>query len=269
MLTNQDNRKKRDLTGVRTPEDVMRRLADNVKITSDEVKGLTIEVSGKVGNDEVISKINQSPEAVTIQANKIKLEGYTTINNGFSVDLLGNMTCNGAAIKNAVFDAINDTDDPSIILKNANNNTNYLKTTINPSQIHLTDTLYTPGEIHLEPAIYLDSSTYGNTYLGASGCYSPSFTQTSQAEKKKNFEKLDSGLDILKDVDIYKYNLKSENDTDKKHIGFVIGEDYKYRQELTDIDNKGVDLYSFISVCCKAIQELQNEVEELKKKVKK
>ena len=33
---------KQDLNGVRTPEDVMRRLADNVKITADEVEGLTV-----------------------------------------------------------------------------------------------------------------------------------------------------------------------------------------------------------------------------------
>lgn len=39
---------------------------------------------------DVISKINQSPEEISIEARKIKLEGYTTINGGFSVDENGN-----------------------------------------------------------------------------------------------------------------------------------------------------------------------------------
>lgn len=43
---------------------------------------------------DAIARINLSPGEAKIQANKIKLEGYTTINNGFSVDLDGNMTAN-------------------------------------------------------------------------------------------------------------------------------------------------------------------------------
>lgn len=61
-------------------------------------QGIMNEVSKKVGEDEIISKINQTPEEIKIQASKIKLEGYTTINNNFSVDLEGNMSCNNADI---------------------------------------------------------------------------------------------------------------------------------------------------------------------------
>jgi len=43
-----------------------------------------------VSSVELISKINQSPEEISIEANKIRLEGYTTINGGFSVDENGN-----------------------------------------------------------------------------------------------------------------------------------------------------------------------------------
>ena len=85
--------------------------------------------------------------------------------------------------------------------------------------------------------------------------------QTSLANQKKNFEKLKSGLDILKDIDIYKYNLKSEEDTTKKHIGFVIGDNYNYSEEVTSNNNDGVDIYSFVAVCCKAIQEQQEQIE--------
>lgn len=96
----------------------------------------------------------------------------------------------------------------------------------------------------------------------------PSLTQTSLKENKKNFKKLDGALDKIRNIDIYKYHLKNEKDTDKEHIGFVIGDDYKYSTDVTNNENTGVDLYSFISLCCAAIQEQQKEIESLKGIVK-
>lgn len=93
--------------------------------------------------------------------------------------------------------------------------------------------------------------------------------QGSLEELKKDFEEYnDSALDVVNNIDIYKYRYKTEDDT-KKHIGFVIGDNYKYSQEVTNKDNDGVDLYSFVSVCCKAIQEQQKEIEELKEEISK
>lgn len=91
-----------------------------------------------------------------------------------------------------------------------------------------------------------------------------SFTQTSLKEKKKNFEKLECGLEILNDIDIYKFNYQTESDETKKHIGFVIGDNYKYSEEVTSKNNDGADVYSLVSVCVKAIQELKSEIDELK-----
>ena len=96
-----------------------------------------------------------------------------------------------------------------------------------------------------------------------------SLTQTSKEEEKKNFKKLENALDIVKDVDIYEYNLKFEEDKDKKHIGFVIGDNYKYRKEITSSENDGVDLYSMVSVLWQAVKEQQQEIEELRKLVNK
>lgn len=95
-----------------------------------------------------------------------------------------------------------------------------------------------------------------------------SFNPLSLEEKKKDIEPLVNGLDIIKNVDIYKYRYKEEDDT-KKHIGFVIGDKYKYSEEITNNDNDCADLYSFVSVCCKAIQEQQKEIEELKEEISK
>lgn len=47
-----------------------------------------------VKNDEVVAKINASQEGVNIKADKISLEGYTTINDNFKIDEKGNMEAN-------------------------------------------------------------------------------------------------------------------------------------------------------------------------------
>lgn len=48
-------------------------------------QGIMQEVSKKVGKEEIISRINQSPEEVAIKANKIKLEGAVTANTNFKI----------------------------------------------------------------------------------------------------------------------------------------------------------------------------------------
>lgn len=45
------------------------------------INGITSTVSTKVGKDEIISRINQSAESVTISANKINLDGPTIANS--------------------------------------------------------------------------------------------------------------------------------------------------------------------------------------------
>lgn len=125
-----------------------------------------------------------------------------------------------------------------------------------------------------QPTIEL-YGTLGSTTIKNTGIQTPVLTQTSLELQKKNFEMLqDKAIEIIKNIDIYKYNLKSEKDTDKKHIGFVIGDNYNYSKEVTSLDNTGVDNYSFTSLCCKAIQEqqkiiekLQNKIEEMEEKI--
>lgn len=67
--------------------------------------GFKTSVSKLVDSDKVISAIQQSPETISINASKITLTGYTTINGGFSVDTSGNMTSNNAIISgDIIFD---------------------------------------------------------------------------------------------------------------------------------------------------------------------
>lgn len=99
-----------------------------------------------------------------------------------------------------------------------------------------------------------------------------SLTQTSLEENKKNIKKYDGALKEIMNTDIYKYNLKDENDKDKKHLGFVIGKDRKYSKEIVALDEEGnpigVDNYSMTSLCLQAIKEQQEQIEELKNEIK-
>ena len=61
----------------------------------------TLKVT-KVDSDEVIASINLSPEQITIDASKISLLGYVTVNDGFKIGLDGKMECNGARINGTI-----------------------------------------------------------------------------------------------------------------------------------------------------------------------
>lgn len=61
------------------------------------------ELDNRVKTNQIISQINQTDESISISAEKLSLEGYTTINNGFSVDLDGNATMNDATIYGDIY----------------------------------------------------------------------------------------------------------------------------------------------------------------------
>lgn len=204
----------------------------------------------------------------------INLTGDNTIitSNNFNVDKDGNMTCNNATMNSAN-------------MKNSNIEGGNLKmwgnTTLDGIRVFLDsskDISYmaymVSDSIGVNSGNNSASMTPDAINVGVSTMYSdhivtPYVTQTSLEESKKNFEKLqDNALETIKGIDIYKYNLKDENDTDKKHIGFVIGDKYNYSKEVTSLDNQGVDNYAFTSLCCKAIQELTTKVKELENKIK-
>ena len=58
-------------------------------------QGIMQEVSKKVGKEEIISSINQSPEEIKLKASKIKFEGMVTANNNVSIDENGFIKAKG------------------------------------------------------------------------------------------------------------------------------------------------------------------------------
>ena len=111
------------------------------------------------------------------------------------------------------------------------------------------------------------------TAILPTGITTPTVTQTSREDDKKDFELLENALEEVINTDIYKYHLKSQEDEDKKHIGFVIGNDFKYSHLITaenqEKEEIGVDTYSMVSVLWKAVQEQQKQIEELQNEISK
>jgi hypothetical protein len=106
-----------------------------------------------------------------------------------------------------------------------------------------------------------------SSYIHPDYIRTPSVIQTSEESKKKNIEIFnEDALEIIKKVDIYKYHLLDQKDTEKKHIGFIIGDKYNYSKIITNNDNTGVELYSMISVLLQAVKQQQIEIENLRKK---
>lgn len=70
----------------------------------------TLKVT-KVDSDEVIASINLSPEQITIDASKISLLGYVTVNDGFKINLDGTMEATGANIEGEFSSNGTDADD--------------------------------------------------------------------------------------------------------------------------------------------------------------
>ncbi len=105
---------------------------------------------------------------------------------------------------------------------------------------------------------------------------SQAFNNNSLEELKKNIEKQENVMDIVKNSEIYKFNYKDENNDDKKHIGFIIGKKYKTPEELLNKEKNAIDIYSMASINWKCTQEIleelkntKEELEELKKEVAK
>jgi hypothetical protein len=254
--------------------------ATNVRLNST-IEQTAEQISLKVSKNDVISEINQSAEEIQINANKINLNGAITANGNTKINVDGTLECvngvfsgdiTGTNIYGGKIEAKGYTaNSVFLFVGDANNNGG-----TEPYGAYIWDNGIGVGDFRLgaEPTIRAETSSgyaelkgsnvecTGSVISGAGVC------QGSLKELKKDFEKFNNGLDVIKQIDIYKYKYK-EQKNGKKHIGFVIGNDYKYSKEVTNEENTGVDIYSFVSVCCQAIKEQQKIIEDLKEKIEK
>ncbi len=271
---------------------------ENYSRLTQTAQEISTEVSKKVGNNEVISKINQSAEAVTINANKISLAGKTinmtsddiAINStNFSVDKDGNMTCANANITSGKIKLIGGT---------KSNSNFYIQNQANTSNVNIY-----PGNIDIESAessisvystqndsshtlIYADSTGGGITIGGYVGndivirggndrhitcrgyMESTAYNYLSDAKLKTDIQRYDfNAIPLIINSDIYKYKFKN---TGKEEFGLVIGDGYRTPDEIIENHNGtySINAYRMNTVMWKAIQEQQQQIEELQNEIK-
>lgn len=267
--------------------------------TAEEIN---LEVKKKVDENEVISKINQSAEEVQINANKISLDGkqidlttgkISIISDSLNIDKSGRMILKGIPEETET--------QPAIKIMNPQNDDMYVDISSGAllghgQHVYRTQFYYNMGFLGLNNvdgsgtihtpsySVYRDSLGNDNIELdGITGdikCIK--LTQTSKESKKKNITKYnEKALNIVKDSEIYTYNFKSEDNKNRKHIGFVIGDaggNYKTPEQVISNDREGIDNYSMTSILWKAFQEyvsekdeqieqLQNKIKELEEKI--
>lgn len=251
-------------------------VSSEINQTAQEIN---LEVSKKVGDNEIISKINQSAEQITIEADKININGTVSANGNFKVDTAGNLECKNAKFAGGEILLVSERNDIFKILRNDGSAFSYLSSKflgINTASgfsgvdagIMDTDEAYGGEAGFLDVMFPISENKTSMSSITGTGIKTPQLTQTSLESEKKNFEKVeDSVLDIIKNAEIYKWNLQFEKDTDKKHFGFVIpdlGGNYKTPDEVINKNNKGIDQYTMCSILWKAVQELTQEIEKLK-----
>ena len=78
-------------------------VSSSIEQTADSIN---LRVDSKLDSEEytganILLKINQDESEAKIKADKVKIEGYTTVNNGFSIDEEGNASMNNATMNNA------------------------------------------------------------------------------------------------------------------------------------------------------------------------
>ena len=140
-----------------------------IKQTKDEID---LEVSKKVGNDEVISRINQTPETITIQANKVNIGGViNAINNNTSTTINGNKITTGSITADKVSSDVITTNNFNAQEINADKIT---AGTLSAANINLRGTYLSPnsstiGGWDVENGQFSSSNSTGNSTINSNG----------------------------------------------------------------------------------------------------
>ena len=276
---------------------------ENYSRLTQTAQEISTEVSKKVGNNEVISKINQSAEAVTINANKISLAGKTinmtsdnvVINSStLNIDKNGKMSLNGRygsstvpfKIYSTTHQAVNETYANRIVISDsvANGKMKMAMADVqnNSGGVPLMEmgvetgygSALLTGDTTETPYLYIGQAGYSSSRLTKDAlhtttCWADAYNYNSLESLKKNIKKFDgNALELIKNSELYTFNYKTEKDGTKKHIGFIIGDKYKTPEIIMSDDGNGINSYTTISVMWKAIQEQQQQIEELQNEIK-
>lgn len=246
----------------------------SIEQTAEEIN---LEVRKKVDENEIISKINQSAEKISIEAEKININGVVSANDNFKIDKNGNMTCNNGTFKGGKINLSGGTkENPTFWIEDDSGNRAYFT----PSGFGVGGSTnyfeFNPYNI----LINLDGLNWNfnrdsqrtitdNDLYVLADIHAYSYLYDSLEEKKRDITQFtDKALDIVKNGELYSFNYKGEKEETKKHIGFIIGENYKTPKEVMSTNNQAIDAYTMTSILWKAVQEQQKQIEELQNETK-
>ena len=206
----------------------------------------------------------------------------TSITNGnnFSVDKNGNMTCTNATVNGTIISNNATITGGLINLISSNHEANFQITEYGGGSqsrcfsggMTFEDLTYSSiiniTTLLSDPLISVnndDNSTYIHaSYIDTPQLICPDVTPSSTEGIKKNILKFTKhATEIINNADIYEYNLKTDKDTDRKMIGFVIGDKYRTPDEVLSKDGEAVRLYSIACILWKGFQEQEEKINKL------
>lgn len=180
-----------------------------IKLSEDEIMlQVSRDLGGKADSDKLISLINLSPEEILIQSNKLKLEGYTTINGGFTIDEQGNASIsNGAVIINS--EGIQMADGTSIVGgKGMMTNLEFV------GRSNMTDTMSGNfGQLGFR-VNSMNSSNFRakitiDAYVPMNFTVTKAYVVISHFPMQVNYQQQNKGTGYARDIKIYKENTSS------------------------------------------------------------
>lgn len=269
------------------------------KVNDKDYTGANIilKINGDTSGAQIdadVIKLNANDILNLLAGNAINLTSKNIVitSNNFSVDASGNviannLTSNNAKITGGKITLNSSVEEPGIIMNKGSERELYIydtavdmydrRTSQNCNAIYSASGFNIASDLGIIQAytweelaprlIVRNTNPYTSTYIYGDKVESPAFNNNSLQETKKNFQLLENGIEIIKNADLYKYHLKTQQDDEKKHIGLVIGDEYKTPKEVLNNENTGVDLYSMTSVAWQAIKEQQEQIELLKQEI--
>lgn len=276
-------------------------MKSEIALTNNKIEATVKEIAnddGEVTAASLILAINKDESNAEINADKISLKGKKIDLSADDVSIAGDVLSIDNKGQMKLIDN-GDEDDPSFTIDSGNGtNVEDSENKILSNAIMIRSK-YAPTHTidiyfhRVRPYIQLNSQ-YGTTLIRegmiflnnkvngsdietfSSSSYETyiynlvytSISQRSLVNLKKNINKFNkNALELIYNSDVYEFNYKTEKDKDKKHVGFVIGEEYNTPQEFISNDGKGIDTATVVGILVKAIQEQQQEIENLKKEM--